>query len=1084
MVSLRHHFPRRRIALLALLVLLGALPARSPAAAPDPLRPTFSGPVVTSRTTTVGPGGIMGGTGLGGAFDAELADMDGDGNLDLVTTGRAGDSVTGIPAVFVHPGRGDGSFMPPMVTTCSASAATRLVVADVSGDGLLDVVMGGAGTPATYAVLLGHGNGMIAEASTFTVNSPPITTGAGLVAARFDADASADLAIVATGGQVAILLSLGDGTFGGPTYVPAGTAPTDIAAADLESDGDIDLLVADSTGAAVVPLIANGDGTFAPLAAISLSFSPNRIHAGDIVGDAAPDILVIGSAGTAILQGQALPNFTSAFTSTSGGLGFPAVLDADLDGDLDIVLSIPGTVFLGDGVGGFVAPVAGTFGTDLGAFGSSVCAPADLDGDTNDDLLILSGGGAVSADLSLTPLLSKNPRVQNPHVVTLGGLATGTPAGVVSGDFNGDGKDDLATAFTSMPIGVSYLSIVLGHATGLSTAQPINLLLSQVGPTNVAPAALACGDFDGDGTDDIVVANNFTSVTPVQISVLFGNKQGLFGLPIALPSTIAVPGGMAGLVAVTVADFDGDGNLDLAGFQAGGGAPPALTPSQAVVYLGDGLGALTLAGLTAVARTNSAFVPAGDFDGDGRHDLVLRINPTTLSVLPGVGAGTFAPGILVTVPPGVGEAAGDVDGDGRDDLIVFPATGAGADVATHRSLGAFTFGPGLRSTTATTDAGGGAVALADVNGDGRLDIVTDGAPGADTGVFVQQSTGLFIHVSLGTLSDGLGLATGDVDGDGREDIVHAGVVGGSQIFLEWHRNTTLAAPAITSAGSTSVRRGDIGTVDVTITNARRGFRADFGPSVDTRFHETLGGDDWRLHVLVSPQATPGKRDLTVTRPDGDEGVTGLEGTASEPKAKVLEVLEQGLGPWIRKLKYPGHSRGYIYAGHADFKLKLRGEDFTAGSSVRMTGTPVPTRDPKNKGRKLTAVVPAAQVAVAGLHEVILVPLSGPPSNGVLLTIRGPEIDEGTAVAKNDGTIRIKLKGINFRGKDFLAVVRRLDTGAPVPVQKVKRSSKKKAKVILEPPAPLPQATLLEVTVSYLGDLGGRVESRPFVVVSP
>jgi hypothetical protein len=1049
-----------------------------PAAAPDPLRPTFSGPVVTSRTTTVGPGAVLGGTGLGGALDADLADLNGDGILDLVTASRAGDSVAGTPAVFVHPGRGDGTFDPPVVTTCSASAATRLALGDVTGDGQLDVVIGGAGSPATYAVLLGRGDGTFAEVSTFDIHSPAITAGAGLLAGRLDADGDDDLAVVSTGGRVAVLLSAGDGTFGAPSFIQVGSSAVDLSAADLENDGDLDLVVADSAASAVVPLRANGDGTFAVRAAIALTFAPNRVTARDVVGDAAPDFLACGAGGTEIVQGLLNLNFTSAFTSTSGGLGRPSVLDLDHDGDLDVVLGVPGTIFLGDGMGGFTTPPAGLFGRDLGSFGSSICAPADLDGDGKDDLLTLSGGPPVSTDFSVTPLLSGDPRPQNPHVVTLGGIGTGTPAGVISGDFDGDGRDDVATAFTSVVDGFSYVSILPGAGTGPITLIPLN----PAGPINVVPSALACGDLDGDGTDDIVVANNIVSPAPLQLAVILGNRQAQFPPPILLGSNIAVAGGMAGLVAVTVADFTGDGNPDIAGFQMGGGVPPALAPSQAIVHVGNGTGGFTAGPLTAVARTNVARVPAGDLDGDGRADLVLRLNPTTLSVLPAAGGGGFGTPIPLTVAAGVGEAAADVDGDGRDDIVVFPTAGAGADLSTIRSLGAFAFAPAVRSVAATPDAGGGAVAFADFNGDGRLDIATDGAPGADTGVFVQQSTGLFVHVSLGTLADGFGLAAGDLDGDGRPDLVRAASTGGP-IFHAWHRNTTLSAPAVTSAGSATVRRGESTTIDLTVTNARPGIRADFGTNVDILLHEHLGGDDWRLHVFARSQATPGRRDLVVVRPDGDEGTTGRDGTAADPRSGVLEILEQGVGPWIRKIKYPGRSRGYVYAGRSRFKLKLRGEGFQPGGVVRLSGTPVPTRDPNKKGRKLKAEVGADLVTTAGVLEVLLVPASGPPSNVVPLVVRGPEIEEGEVVVQKDGDIEVKLKGRNFRNKDFRATVRRLDTGAPLTVRKVKRSSKKKAKVILEPAA-LPPATPLEVVVSYLGKLGNRVESPPLTVDSP
>src|SRR6266699_2929617 len=262
-----------------------------------------------------------------------------------------------------------------------------------------------------------------------------------------------------------------------------------------------------------------------------------------------------------------------------------------------------------------------------------------------------------------------------------GAASKNGPSGIAVGDFNGDGKLDLAV----VNFGDWNVYVLLGNGDGTFQAARSVYFASGGGfPWSIAagdfngdgtfqaprtfavgtnPAQVAIGDFNGDGKLDVAVS----SVGSNTVSVLLGNGDGTF-----LPPLITPVGANPWYFAV--GDFNGDGILDLAVADYGCPLDCNSSPSSTVtVLLGNGNGTFRPAPSLTVGN-GPAGVAAGDFNGDGKLDLaVANLNENTLSVLLGNGDGTFqAPHTFAD--PGMTHpyfvAVGDFNGDGKPDLVV------------------------------------------------------------------------------------------------------------------------------------------------------------------------------------------------------------------------------------------------------------------------------------------------------------------------------------------------------------------------------------------------------------------------------
>jgi len=328
------------------------------------------------------------------------------------------------------------------------------------------------------------------------------------------------------------------------------------------------------------------------------------------------------------------------------------------------------------------------------------------------------------------------------------------------------------------------------------------------------PASVALADFNGDGRIDIAVSN-FDSDT---IAVFLNNGNGTFAAPVL--TAVQIPNGLGPIVA---GDFNEDGKPDLIAATISG-------PQQDIVLLGKGDGTFTQSG----SIPNSGGFNQGqavDLNGDKHLDLV-----TEGGVALGMGDGTFGPVTYYAAGPPLGIyfgiAVGDFDGDGKLDIVTvdyFTATPPGGEVVFFRGNGDGTFQPPTWSPTPST--GPSSVSAADFNGDGKLDLVIGYSPGsADVvrgngdGTFNLVGPQTSIYLS-GLLGSGITVRAADLNQDGKTDVLVAdysvGVLAialnnGGGTFLPSTQHTYMIAPGLNDIAVADLN-GD-GLPDVVVSN--------------------------------------------------------------------------------------------------------------------------------------------------------------------------------------------------------------------------------------------------------------------------
>jgi len=375
-----------------------------------------------------------------------------------------------------------------------------------------------------------------------------------------------------------------------------------------------------------------------------------------------------------------------------------------------------------------------------------------------------------------------------------GGFATATtynvgqgPLAVVVGDFNGDGKQDLAVAN-------SYghnISILLGNGDG-TFRTAVNYSVAG------APYSVAVGDFNRDGHLDLVAPNEGSA----NVSVLLGNGDGTF------QPAVSYPAGQ-GADFVAVADFNGDGKLDLA-------VANALSNSVSIL-LGVGNGTFEPAVNYSVGA-NPYSLAVSDFNGDGKLDLVTtNENDNSLSILIGNGDGTFQPAVnygVLRAPVSV--AVGDLNGDNHPDLVVGYDSGTSVSVLLNNGNG--TFAAGVSFDVSMT---GSEVAVADFNGDGKLDVAASGDLSASAGqlsILLGNGDGTLQAPQTYALGPGpMKLVAADLNGDGAPDLAVA-IYGNNtvSVLLNTDRGTppSLSANGVVNGATyhAPVAPGSIATV--------------------------------------------------------------------------------------------------------------------------------------------------------------------------------------------------------------------------------------------------------------------------------
>lgn len=465
-------------------------------------------------------------------WSVALADLDGNGTLDVLVL----HSPLSIPAgaadidkgsVSVYLGIGDGT-LGSLVTYAAGETARDMVVADLDGDGWLDVATAAFGDHAV-AVLRNDGHGGLLARTAIPVNN----TTTALTAGDLDGNGTIDLVVVRSFDDVVILRNDGHAGFTASEVYPL--VSDQIALADATGDGDLDLYVA-SNRPQIIPQEA-GRLVVAP----QFPDSGRHVVLIDLDGDGRLDA-VSASGSVNILRGLPDGGFASAPGPTASGVFEVAAGDLDGDGDVDLVLGGIGIVLSRNRGNGTFDPVETINNEDIGGWSVTL---ADLDGDGDLDLV---AARSLQLPGTLQVYFNDGHGVFRPGPRFNTGWDTRTPA---VGHLTGGGSVDIA-APNWMD---GTVSVFQGHPDGSFT--PFATL--SVPP--LSPVAVIA-DVTQDGRADLIAAGSGDlSALDLTIRIYPGLDHGL-GAAIDL-STGAFPDDLA------VADLDSDGRPDIVA--AGGG---------------------------------------------------------------------------------------------------------------------------------------------------------------------------------------------------------------------------------------------------------------------------------------------------------------------------------------------------------------------------------------------------------------------------------------------------------------------------------------------------------------------------------
>jgi hypothetical protein len=527
-------------------------------------------------------------------------------------------------------------------------------------------------------------------------------------------------------------------TFQPGESLAARTAPVAVVAGDFNRDGKPDLVAVNSGSDNVSIFLGAGGGKFSAASNVAVGKRPRAVAAGDLNGDGRLDLAVANSQSdnVSLLVGDGQGRFSPA-RNLAVGAAPVAIAIADFNQDRKPDLAVANsksnslTIMTGVSMTGGRGNFGDTLTLKVGVEPYSVVAD-DLNADGKIDLLTTDSG---SAGLSFLEGDGKGT-FADPVTYTVGR----TPIAAAVADFNSDHKKDLAVANYD----ADNLAIIFGAENGtLGAARSFRPAM--------APLYGAAADFNKDGRADVVIVDGLKAFVEIMLTDERGEHRK--------SSILHLPGGAeARSVFVVVADFNSDGNQDIAAASNGSGIS---------VLAGDGMGdfgapdSYPMDGISALA--------VGDFNGDRKGDLVVAIGKR-ISVALNDGQGKFAkPVSFSTGGDGVAIAAGDFNADGKTDLATLNPSQIRLSVLLGDGKGSLG-----EPTSFASERTARAIVAADFNGDGKTDLATANDKQNSVSVFLGDGSGRFPeHKNYSVGSRAFSIVVSDFNADGRLDLATA-----------------------------------------------------------------------------------------------------------------------------------------------------------------------------------------------------------------------------------------------------------------------------------------------------------------------
>ncbi|WP_353929307.1 cadherin-like domain-containing protein [Okeanomitos corallinicola TIOX110] len=768
-------------------------------------------------------------TDVGSFAKPTFADIDGDGDLDAFVGNKEGNTLfyrnTGTAAAPTFTLEATNPFG---LTDVGNNAVPTF--ADIDGDGDLDAFVGNVNGNTLFFennnAPVAVDNGFLSETNfneQTGTNNPfnGIDVGYSSSPTFADVDGDGDLDAVVGGafGNLKYYENTGSTTYVAQTgtnnpfdgIVGSRNTPT---LADVDGDGDLDAVVGDRDGnlkyyenTGSTTYVAQ-TGTNNPFDGIAVGSFISPTFA-DVDGDGDLDAVVGEFNGNLKYYENTGSTTYVAQTGTNnpfdgidvGSFSTPTFADVDGDGDLDAVVGeFNGNLNYFENTGSTTAPIyveqTGTNNPFDGIAVGSISTPtfADVDGDGDLDAVVGERYGSlnyfendtvVTADPAFTTdedtsfttgNVLNNDSDADGDTLTVDSIDTTGTLGTVTDNGDGTFEYDPNGQFESLKDGetaTDTFTYTISDGNGGTDTATVTVTINGV---NDAPVSLsfdpvvsfqansalyvAVGDFNGDGNTDLVTAGGFNNV-----SVLLGNGNGSFGT-----ATTFAAGGIP--TSVTVGDFNSDGKVDLA-LATYSSIFNEETFDETIVgnvsvLLGNGDGSFGTATTFFTVNSDPSSLAIGDFNGDGKADVVTTNNSDNVSVLLGNGDGSFgaATNFAVGDAP-ISVAIGDFNGDGKADLAT--ANILSSDVSVLLGNGDGSFGT---ATNFAVDSSPRSLAIGDFNGDGKADVVTVNQGSNTVSVLLGNGDGSFgtaTNFAVGSLP--LSVVVGDFNGDGKVDIV-------------------------------------------------------------------------------------------------------------------------------------------------------------------------------------------------------------------------------------------------------------------------------------------------------------------------
>ncbi len=717
-----------------------------------------------------------------GASPDQIAtgDLDGDGKIDLLVVDLHADSVT----ILRNTGTpGTIAFAPKQIMAAGTNAGS-IAVGDMDNDGKPDLVACRGSVVTVFRNISTPGNIAFATGQ----DIPLSASLRNIILADFDGDGRLDLAGPASSADAAVVFrnttSGGTFSFGGAQSDSTDPAPIALTTSDFDGDGILDLAALSQIWNSTTLLHGSstpGSILFNYGVPVSAGFAPEGIVATDLDGDGRPDIATTSLFnGTVDLRRNVVPAASPAFQLSTQRLFFRSIAVGGSIADTVIVTN-PGqatlsiTNILSTDAEFVVSPASATI--PKGSLQAFIITYTPAPGGVATDTISFVHNAPSSPDLlfiNVNVLPANPPTIVSfsPHTGSLGSSVS-----LTGSNFDPNPVNDIVY------FGPIRAAVISASTTSLDVRVPPG--------TGYAPVSITTG--------------GLTASTTTPFGVTFISTDAFDSASFAPKADFPVPETPQGLVS---ADLNGDGKADIITWYEDVGT--VITVLQNTTDSGT----VSFTPVLSLSSVPSPYeIVTGDIDGDGRLDLVIGRGFDGITILMNTSTGgTISFSTPVTIPVNYVGNIGvqDIDADGRPDLVITkgPVADTMGVLMNVSSAGSIAFAPEMDFHTAHNP---GRMAFGDFDGDGKPDIAL---------IHIVNTVGVFHNTSIpGSVSfDGMipltagtnpyGITACDLDGDGKTDIAETNYgnnISSSQTVMLFHNNS--AGSSISFSSGIVLRAG-------------------------------------------------------------------------------------------------------------------------------------------------------------------------------------------------------------------------------------------------------------------------------------